>query len=283
MGCGSSRSAAAVGVMPRQATDSKPFTSSHPLAIPDDKSAITEPTGTGLVHNTPERVKNVTGGVERDTKCAFAVASAETEPRMCSAISTKSCGGQSTDSGLGEEPHHVGGGQSGSKAKEVVTLSHEYETQPLVVENAQPSLPSELQIQRKIITLSKRVPLPPISTEPNADPEASTASKSHTKVRFSDQEDTLSIPEAPNVIKRPCSRGGLAFDILLGGTLEDVTYSPDEDMKRERKKPATIRRLEKRGEIVTLHQWEEKHRAVTERRKVLLLSHNNEEFISPAS
>lgn len=168
----------------------------------------------------------------------------------------------STDSGIGEEPRVITE-KSNSELKELANLPDDYKAPNLAIEGTKMAVPppSRMHRRRSTMTSLRPAPLPPIGKPPGHLPATA-----HTpnRVSFCDEESNSLIPDDPNVIKRPCSRTWLAFDILLDDAPQE------EDLRMERRRPVALRRLERRGEKMTLKKWEEKHRAVAQRKKVYM-------------
>ena len=233
MGCGSSRSA----VVPA------------PLLVAQAKSA-----------NAPGTNAN---GVVRVAVRSKTAGSADS--RMNSADSGIShCSSKSTDSGIGGDESQVITEKSTSELKEAADLPDDYKAPKLAIEGTKMRVPPPSQTHRRRSTQTslKPAPLPPIGTTPGQLPNVSQTSAANPRVSFCDEENNSIIPDDPNIIKRPCSRTWLAFDILLDDAPQE------EDLRMERRRPTALRRLERKGERMTLEKWEEKHRAVAERKKV---------------
>ena len=175
--------------------------------------------------------------------------------RLVSAYSTQSKASQ--DSGLGEEYAHIITEGSDSTMKEVANLRQGTEAPNLTIEGEKIKTPSLVGHRRRL------PPIQPVkghtsssneSTSPPPPPLSLTASK---RVTFS--KDLNELPDSPSIIKRPCSRGGLAFDIVLDESAADPAI---------RKKPIHLKKLEQKRGAVSHEELDEKLRAAEQRRKV---------------
>lgn len=178
--------------------------------------------------------------------------------RLISAHSTESKGSQ--DSGLGDDYAHVITEGSDSADKEVAKIPEGMERPDLTIDG------------EKIKTLSsmghrkRPVRLPPIQLNKGS----SSSSESSMPTGLSTKRVTFSsslideLPDSPSIIKKPCAKGGLAFDIVLEDTPVDQT-------EIARRKPAHLQKLEQRRskvETVSHEELDEKQRAAEQRRKV---------------
>ena len=175
-------------------------------------------------------------------------------------ISAESKG--SHDSGLGEEYSHVITEGSDSREKEVAKLPQGMEKPDLVIKGEKIKTPSLVGHRRRPGRL------PPIQTSEDSPPSGknSTSSVPTKRVMFS---DTLidELPDSPSIVKKPCAKGGLAFDIVMNDTPTD----PNTVAKR---KPAHLKKLEqKRGGNVSHEELDEKQRAAEQRRKACHISY----------
>ena len=178
--------------------------------------------------------------------------------RLISGYSTQSKASQ--DSGLGEEYAHIITEGSDSTTKEIANLPQGMEAPNLTIEGEKMKTPS---------LVGHRKRLPPIqlvkshassssaSTSPPPPPSSSQAAPK--RVTFT--KDLEELPDSPNIIKRPCSRGGLAFDIVLDESAADPAI---------RRKPIHLKKLEQRRGDVSHEELDEKQRAAELRRKVCI-------------
>ena len=179
--------------------------------------------------------------------------------RLISAHSTESKGSQ--DSGLGEEYSHVITEGSDSKEKEVAKVPQGMEKPDLIIEGEKIKTPSSVGHRQRPARL------PPIQTS-NGSPSSiknSTPSVPIKRVMFSDSLiDEL--PDSPSIVKKPCAKGGLAFDIVLNDT-------PTDPYTVAKRKPAHLKKLEqKRGGNVSHKELDEKQKAAEQRRKACHIS-----------
>ena len=166
--------------------------------------------------------------------------SINTNTRLISAHSTESKGSQ--DSGLGDDCANIITEESESTDKEVANLPEGMDKPNLHVEGE----------RLKGISSGghRRLPhrLPPIQTPVS---------------QLAMSKDLINeLPDSPSIVKKPCARGGLAFDIVLDDVPPDVT---------ERRKPAHLVKLEKKprkGLTVSFAELDEKQKAAEQRRKV---------------
>ena len=175
--------------------------------------------------------------------------------RLISAHSTESKA--SRDSGLGEEYAHVITEGSETNDKEVANLPQGTETPDLTIEGEKITTPSSVGHRRRPARLP---PIQPVKSyvysEHNSPPPLSLATK---RVTFSNNLiDEL--PDSPSIIKKPCSKGGLAFDIVLNDSPMDPAMM--------KKRPAHLQKLNHRRAIVSHEELDEKQRAAEQRRKV---------------
>ena len=175
--------------------------------------------------------------------------SIDVNTRLISANSTQSKASQ--DSGLGEEYVHVITEGSDSSTKEIANLPKGMQVPNLTIEGEKLETSSSVGHHRKR--------LPPI--QPMKSCASGDSSLTSKRVTFSnDLIDEL--PDTPSIIKRPCSRGGLAFDIVL----DETSPSVDPAIRR---KPVHLKKLEQKRGAVSHEELDEKQRAAGQRRKVL--------------
>lgn len=173
--------------------------------------------------------------------------------RLVSAYSTQSKASQ--DSGLGEEYAHIITEGSDSTVKEVANLPQGMEAPNLTIEGEKIKTPSLVGHRKRL------PPIQPVrghassSSENTSPPPLSLAASK--RVTFSKDLDEL--PDSPSIIKRPCSRGGLAFDIVLDESAADPAI---------RRKPVHLKKLEQKRGAVSHEELDEKQRAAELRRKV---------------
>lgn len=176
--------------------------------------------------------------------------------RLISGYSTQSKASQ--DSGLGEEYAHIITEGSDSITKEIANLPQGMEAPNLTIEGEKMKTPSLVGHRKRL------PPIQPVkshassssaSTSPPPPPSSSQAAPK--RVTFTKDLDEL--PDSPNIIKRPCSRGGLAFDIVLDESAADPAI---------RRKPIHLKKLEQRRGDVSHEELDEKQRAAELRRKV---------------
>ena len=173
--------------------------------------------------------------------------------RLISAHSTDSKASQ--DSGLGEENGHIITEGSDSGVKEVANLPRGMEAPNLTIEGEKMKTPSSMGHRKRL------PPIQPVKSYTSSEsmcppPPLSLASK---RVTFSGNLiDEL--PDSRSIIKRPCSRGGLAFDIVLDDNPVDPAI---------RRKPVHLQKLEQKRGAVSHEELDEKQRAAEQRRKVL--------------
>lgn len=174
--------------------------------------------------------------------------------RLVSAYSTQSKA--SRDSGLGEEYAHVITEGSDSTTKEVANLPQGMEAPNLTIDGEKINTPSLVGHRKRL------PPIQPVKSRASSSSGTSsppplpsmTASK---RVTFTKDLDEL--PDSPSIIKRPCSRGGLAFDIVLDESAADPAI---------RRKPIHLKKLEQKRGDVSHDELDEKQRAAELRRKV---------------
>ena len=177
--------------------------------------------------------------------------------RLISAHSTESKGSQ--DSGLGDDYAHVITEGSDSTDKNIANIPDGMEKPNLTIEGEKLNTPS-LTGHRK-----RPARLPPIQLSKGSTSSSENGSSTSfeslgvKRVTFSKLIDEL--PDSPSIIKKPCAKSGLAFDIVL----ED---SPMEEVTKRR--PVHLQKLEKsrRKGTVSHEVLDEKQRAAEQRRKV---------------
>lgn len=173
--------------------------------------------------------------------------------RLVSAYSTQSKASQ--DSGLGEEYAHIITEGSDSTTKEVANLPQGMEAPNLTIEGEKIKTPSLVGHRKRL------PPIQPVrghassSSESTSPPPLSLA----TSKRVTFSKDLNELPDSPSIIKRPCSRGGLAFDIVLDESSADPAI---------RRKPVHLKKLEQKRGAVSHEELDEKQRAAELRRKV---------------
>ena len=164
--------------------------------------------------------------------------------RLISAHSTESKGSQ--DSGLGDDYAHVITEESESADKDIANLPEGMEKPSFIIEGEKVKIPSSGGHRKRPHRL------PPIQ-----------APVSHVILS---KELINELPDSPSIIKKPCGKSGLAFDIVLDDIPTDVAV---------RRKPAHLVKLEKKprkGLTVSFEELDEKQKAAEQRRKVLTLS-----------
>jgi hypothetical protein len=177
--------------------------------------------------------------------------------RLVSGYSTQSKASQ--DSGLGEEYSHIITEGSDSTTKEVANLPQGMGQAPnLTIEGEKINTPSLVGHRKRlppIQPVKSRASSSSASTSPP--PPAPSSQAAPKRVTFTKDLDEL--PDSPNIIKRPCSRGGLAFDIVLDESAADPAV---------RRKPIHLKKLEQRRGDVSHEELDDKQRAAELRRKV---------------
>lgn len=178
-----------------------------------------------------------------------------TSSRSNSASSTiTKSSAKSDDSGLGQEYSHIITEKSKMEVKEAAQLPSDITTPDLIIRG---------QRLKTASPLSHRKRLPPIRSKSGVDnsTDASAISPPGAQQKHVSFSESLinELPESPSIIKRPCSRSGVAFDIMVGETSSNTT---------PRRRPARLQRLEKRQEPITLRDLVEKQREAKQRREV---------------
>ena len=180
--------------------------------------------------------------------------------RLSSATSMISKGSAHTDdSGLGDEYACIITEKSNAQVQKVAKVPEDLEAPDLTIEGL------------KIVTSAKRkraIPTgrPPISntkTSAGANQQPPTnplLPRRHTQVTFANE---LHVPDSPDIIKRPSSRGGMAYDILLG-------ENPAESSTTVRRKPVGLKKLEQRKRRKDAAELDAKQKAAECRRKVMV-------------
>ena len=174
--------------------------------------------------------------------------------RLVSAYSTQSKGSQ--DSGLGEEYAHIITEGSDSATKEVANLPEGIEAPNLTIEGEKVKTPSLVGHRKRL------PPIQPVKSRTSSSSESSSPpppSSLASAKRVTFTKDLEELPDSPNIIKRPCSRGGLAFDIVLDESAADPAI---------RRKPIHLKKLEHKRGTVSHEELDEKQRAAEIRRKV---------------
>lgn len=164
---------------------------------------------------------------------------------------------KSDDSGLGKDYSHIITEKSNVEKKETAELPADITTPNLTIHGQKIKTTSPLSHRKR----SGR--LPPIRTKSGikSDPDAEASSPPSLSQKHVSFADSLinELPETPSIIKRPSSRGGMAFDIMVG----------DNDSERTpKRRPARLQRLEKKQDPVTLKELVEKQREAKLRREV---------------
>ena len=280
MGCGSSKSAVApvpqLGLQPRSAgSEEKSQTTVQHGEVVEQQSSSTSIGSKKLVKIRQNKVLPKTANESLSASSVIKVQEAElhnqssgesdssqyssresihANTRLISAYSTQSKGSQ--DSGLGEEYAHIITEGSDSTTKEVANLPQGMEAPNLTIEGEKIKTPSLVGHRRRL------PPIQPVKGHASSSSESISPPPPHTlaaskRVTFSKDLDEL--PDSPSIIKRPCSRGGLAFDIVLDESAADPAI---------RKKPVHLKKLEQKRGAVSHEELDEKQRAAEERRKV---------------
>lgn len=203
--------------------------------------------------------RNSNGSESNSSQYSSRESISSSSTRLISAHSTESNGSQ--DSGLGEEYSHVITEGSDSREKEVAKLPQGMEKPDLVIEGEKIKIPSSVGHRQR----PARLPPIQISEGSPSSGKNSTPSVPTKRVMFSNSLiDEL--PDSPSIVKKPCAKGGLAFDIVLN----DTPIEPNTVAKR---KPAHLKKLEqKRGGNVSHKELDEKQRAAEQRRKACHIS-----------
>lgn len=181
---------------------------------------------------------------------------------------------KSKDSGLGgdAESDHIITEKSSPKQKHVADIPEELAEPDLAIDGKKMRTPGPMgHLKRSTIKLPPVYPRNKImKDEANSIPLEVILQK---RVKFADKLIN-ELPVTKSIVKRPVSRGGVAFDILMGGseTVKEESAAAGEEV--ERQAPACVRnyaKKQRRNDLVTRDELEEKQRAAEQRRKASLI------------
>lgn len=171
--------------------------------------------------------------------------------RIPSATSTHSkTSDASKDSGLGDEHAGIITEKSDIQLQEIAKLS--------LVDGYIPDLAiNGVPVNSKPNSLKKTSP--EVCVDEKMSELISTLPLGQKHVKFS-EELISELPDSPSIIKRPASRGGLAFDVIIGS-----------DVSKSRQKPVLS---SIRNHKLSYSELQEKQHAVAQRKKVCISKHN---------
>ena len=211
----------------------------------------TIPNGPTIIHVQESKSNNNSDGGSSHYSSRESINSSRTG--SASSTITKSSA-KSNDSGLGDEYSHVITEKSPMADKEAADLPPDITT---------PNLTLRGQKLKTIPPLSHRrrsTRLPPIKKRSDIDINPNAESPSLMQKRVSFANSLINeLPESPSIIKRPSSRGGMAFDIMMADTSSESA---------PKRRPTQLQRLEKKHDPVTLKDLVEKQRDAKMRREV---------------
>jgi hypothetical protein len=260
MGCGSSKSASAVAPMPMP--EAWPSESQQ-----EEKATLAKVKGASII-----RVKEVTGSCDSVLPADSQYSSVESILKPTEdtgpSIEGRNSSAKSTDSGLGKEQAEIITEQSNSTLKETAGLPENNLEPGLIIDGKQMKTPGPMG-HRKRSTHGKLPPVHPHSKhmlqKMDGTDELEVILQKH--VQFA---DTLinELPASPSIVKRPVSRGGVAFDIA---TDEEKTTKSRPNVR----KPACVVKYSQHrrtAEVITHAELDERQKAADQRRKVGLVT-----------
>ncbi len=241
MGCGTSKGTIVV------ATTMDPQSNKMKKA----PGKMSKKTSTNVVV-VPEKIKTDTkksSGLENDTKSDSCESLLNTNKSI--ALSSRQSSAKSKDSGLGvdTESDHISADKS-SPNKVNSKLEH-----------------------RKRNTIK----LPPLKPKTRAPEDVELEAILQKRVKFADALIN-ELPATNSIVKRPVSRGGVAFDIRTDGEDDIISKAqPEEELVPRKPVPLCVRnyaKRQRRANTVTKYELEKKQKAAEQRRKVSVLCLN---------
>lgn len=276
MGCGSSKSGAEVSIASTLTT-----TRALKPANKVQGFIITVKEGPSVnICEPPTKTTTVTTLTKKTTEPDLKYTSSESLPststsKTTSAASSHSHGSaRSKDSGLGGdgESDHIITEKSSPKLKHVADIPEELPEADLAVEGKQMRTPGPMgHLKRR----SARLP-PVYSRSKMARDEADSIRLEAILMKRVKFADILinELPTTDSIVKRPVSRGGVAFDILMGDVeIEKGNAAAEGEVGK--KAPPCVRNYAKQRrltDIVTHAELEKKQRAAEQRRKACLVA-----------
>ena len=268
MGCGTSKAAAVMVA----STTKDPQANRSKVLVESGSQVVTGSAPASSVtqeKEIPRTLEETTvPGLKRDVKCGSCESLLRSDKTVVEVSRQSSA--KSKDSGLGvdTEPEHS------SSVKSSPFMRSEADT-------PQSQLSTSIKINKKMSISGqtkrrKRNPirLPPIKpiAVPKAKEDVELEAILQKRVKFA---DTLinELPATNSIVKRPVSRGGVAFDIMVEHSDSDGEGCPGVDEMSGRVVPQCVRNYAKRqrqADIVTKTKLEQKQRAAEERRKASL-------------
>jgi len=256
MGCGTSKAAAVVVANTNKEPQVKKIESGN--KVTEDSTPASSTTREKIMSSSSEEAAT-TPGLERDIKCSSCESLLRSD-KTAVEVSRQSSA-KSKDSGLGvdTEPEHA----SSSSVKSSPSMS----TPPLPP-NSSIKISKNMSVPGQIKRRQRNpIRLPPIKpTTPQEDKELEAILQK--RVKFA---DTLinELPATNSIVKRPVSRGGVAFDIMVKHADSD-SEGPALDETSGKTVPQCVQNYTKKQRLadsVTKAKLEQKQRKAEQRRK----------------
>lgn len=258
MGCGSSKSTSAVAPMPM------------PEAWSDnqqEKATLVKVKGSKVSTTGVIRVKEVTGSCDSVLPADSQYSSVESILKPADTGPSSECrnsSAKSTDSGLGKEQVDIITEQSNPMLKELADVPESKPDPDLTIDGKQMKTLGPMSHRKRGYGR-----LPPVHPHSKQKTSMNVAEKAdeleailQKHVQFADVLIN-ELPASPSIMKRPVSRGGVAFDI---------STNEEQDIARPQvRKPACVLKYSQQrqaAEVITHAELDEKQKAADKRRKV---------------
>lgn len=258
MGCGSSKSTAVVAPMP------------IPEAWSDnqqEKATLVKVKGSKVATTGVIRVKEVSGSCDSVLPTNSQYSSVESILKSADTGPGSECrnsSAKSTDSGLGKEQVDIITEQSSPMLKEVADVPESKPDPELTIDGKQMKTLGPMSHRKR--SYGKLPPVHPHSKQMTsinvAEKPGELEAILQKHVQFADVLIN-ELPASPSIVKRPVSRGGVAFDITTNE--EQVIARP------QVRKPACVLKYSQHrraAEVITHAELDEKQKAADQRRQV---------------